>query len=203
MPTSDPRIDHYIASAAPFARPILRQFRKLVHKSTPEIEETTKWRMPFFTYGGTPICHIAAFKAHCGIGFWHREVQAMIAAEVGVRDTAMGQFGRITAPADLPSQKLLLRLVSSAVHLVKTSQPQRPSREPSRRPPKTPADLARRLQRDAKARATFAGLSPSHRREYIEWIVEAKRAETRTHRLDTTIAWLRAGKTRNWKYTRR
>jgi uncharacterized protein YdeI (YjbR/CyaY-like superfamily) len=56
------------------------------------------------------------------------------------------------------------------------------------------------LKKNAKAAATFEKFSPSHRREYIEWITEAKRDETRQKRLDTTIAWLTEGKARNWKY---
>jgi uncharacterized protein YdeI (YjbR/CyaY-like superfamily) len=63
-----------------------------------------------------------------------------------------------------------------------------------------PADLAAALRRNRKARASFEAFSPSHRREYIEWITEAKREETREKRLATTIEWLEEGKPRHWKY---
>jgi uncharacterized protein YdeI (YjbR/CyaY-like superfamily) len=65
-----------------------------------------------------------------------------------------------------------------------------------------PPDLAAalKLKKNAKAAAAFQALSPSHRREYVEWIAEAKRDETRARRVATTVAWLTEGKSRNWKY---
>ena len=64
-----------------------------------------------------------------------------------------------------------------------------------------PPDLAAALKKNAQARATFDGFSPSHKKEYIEWIVEAKRDETRQRRLSQAIEMLAEGKTRNWKYS--
>jgi len=63
-----------------------------------------------------------------------------------------------------------------------------------------PADLRSALARSAQAKATYANFSPSQRREYIEWVTEARRAETRARRVATTIEWLSEGKRCNWKY---
>jgi uncharacterized protein YdeI (YjbR/CyaY-like superfamily) len=202
MHPTDPRIDHYIADAAEFARPILTQFRKRVHAACAEIEETIKWQMPYFTRGGAMVCSMAAFKEHCAIGFWHREVQALIALEHGAREDAMGHFGRITTIRDLPSARDVQRYVRAAVAAIDANRPARAARARSRPAPATPADLAKGLRQVAAARATFEKFSPSHRREYIEWISEAKRPETRAKRVETTIAWLREGKPRNWKYAK-
>ena len=46
----------------------------------------------------------------------------------------------------------------------------------------------------------FYAFSPSHQREYIEWLTEAKREETRQKRLLQAVDWLAEGKPRNWKY---
>jgi uncharacterized protein YdeI (YjbR/CyaY-like superfamily) len=62
--------------------------------------------------------------------------------------------------------------------------------------------LAKALKSNAKARAAFAAFSPSHKREYIEWLVEAKTTETRQRRLETALEWIGEGKPRNWKYMR-
>ena len=59
------------------------------------------------------------------------------------------------------------------------------------------------MKRSAKARATFEGFRPSHKREYLEWIIEAKTDETRRKRLDTAVEWMAEGKPRNWKYMNR
>ena len=56
------------------------------------------------------------------------------------------------------------------------------------------------LEKNPGAQAVFDRLSPSHRREYIEWINAAKREATRQKRLATTLEWLTEGKTREWKY---
>lgn len=197
MGTHDPRIDAYIAKSADFARPILEHLRKVVHAACPEVEETIKWGMPHFMHGGKILASMAAFKAHCAFGFWQRDA----VAGTGRNDEAMGQFGRIESMKDLPGRTELSRLVKKAAALIDSGE--RPVRVPKaapKPPPEAPEDLLAALKRNAAARKTFEGFAPSHRREYIEWIVEAKREETRARRLAQTIEWLQEGKSRNWKY---
>jgi uncharacterized protein YdeI (YjbR/CyaY-like superfamily) len=195
MHAPDPRVDAYIGEAAPFAKPILTHLRRLVHTACPEVRETIKWGMPTFEYHGI-LCHLAAFKAHCAFGFWNRELKIENAS-----DEAMGQFGRIAALVDLPHDKVLLELVKEAARLNEAGKKAgRPAERPV--PPELPLPplLAAALKKNAAARAAFEGFSPSHRREYIEWISDAKRDETRARRVATAIEWLEAGKPRNWKY---
>ena len=193
----DPRIDRYIDGAAPFARPILRHLRDLVHEGCPEVEETVKWGMPFFLHHGN-LCFMAAFTQHAGFGFWRGGAALGDAARSG----AMGQYGRLTSVRDLPSRRVLVAAIRRAARLNETGKPARPARSagPRKPPPRTPADLQAALRRGAKASATWKGLAPSHRREYVEWITEAKRPETRRRRVATAVEWLAAGKRRNWKY---
>jgi len=66
--------------------------------------------------------------------------------------------------------------------------------------PETPADLLAAFKQDKAAQATFDAFPPSCKREYIEWIVEAKREDTRAKRLAQAVEWLAEGKRRNWKY---
>lgn len=199
MPTIDPRVDAYIANAQPFARPILERLRALVHETCPEVEETIKWSSPFFLYRGL-FCHMAAFRQHCAFGFW--KWKQVVGADGD--DGAMGEFGRLATLSDLPPKKVLTGYLRKAMALNEAGVPAAThGRHASRKPPlDVPADLAAALQRDAKARATFDAFSPSHRREYVEWIVEARREETRAKRLATTLEWLAEGKPRNWKYQR-
>lgn len=199
MPTTDPRVDAYIANAQPFARPILERLRALVHETCPEVEETIKWSSPFFLYRGL-FCHMAAFRQHCAFGFW--KWKQVVGADGD--DGAMGEFGRLATLSDLPPKKVLTGYLRKAMALNEAGVPAAThDRRTSRKPPlAVPADLTAALQRDAKARATFDAFSPSHRREYVEWIVEARREETRAKRLATTLEWLAEGKPRNWKYQR-
>jgi len=197
---ADPRIDAYIARSAEFAKPILRHLRKLVHRGCPEVEETMKWSMPFFMHHGI-LCHLAAFKAHCSFGFRHQVMETILDRELGKGEDGMGHFGRITSLADLPADRTMLGYIHQAAKLMESGRPARPAPKPK---PKSadvvPAVLSAALRKNKAAAATFAKFSPSHRREYIEWINGAKRDETREKRLATTIEWLGAGKPRHWKY---
>lgn len=198
MPTTDPRVDAYIAKSATFAQPVLRHLRRVVHAACPAAEETIKWGFPHFVHRGN-LCAMAAFKAHCAFHFWLGE--QVLGGKTGAEDEAMGQFGRIGAIADLPSERELTRLVKKAAALNEAGG-RRTDGRPKRSRPEAPVpdDLAAALKKNAAARRTFEAFSPSHRREYLEWITEAKRPETRARRLATTLEWLAAGKARNWKY---
>jgi len=203
MGTRDPRVDAYIAKSADFAQPVLAYLRETVHAACPEVEEDIKWSMPFFTWRGN-LCHFAAFKAHCAFGFWRGEEIVELASERS--DEAMGSFGRIASLADLPPRRELTGFVKAAMK--RNESRQAPGRakaalQPAPKPAlDTPDDLSRALKTNAQAKSTFDAFGPSARREYIEWIVEAKRAGTRAARLATAIEWMSEGKSRNWKYQR-
>ena len=197
MPTRDPPIDAYIAQAAPFARPILGKLRELVHRGCPEVVETMKWSAPAFDHHG-PLAGMAAFKAHCAFGFWKGKL-VVEGEKVG---EAMGSYGRLASLADLPPEAVVVGHVRKAAELNESGvKLERPKKHPKPEIP-VPPELASALRKNAKARATWEGFAPSHRREYLEWITEAKREETRAERLATTLEWLAQGKTRNWRYQR-
>lgn len=199
MPKLDPRVDTYIERSAEFAQPILRFLRETVHAACPEVEETLKWGMPTFMYHGI-LCSMAAFKQHATFGFWKNSVVVGAAADGG----AMGQFGRISHCRDLPTRKVLTAFIRQAMKLnaergatPKSTRVTRPAPKPALA---VPEDLAAALKKQRNAAQVFAAFTDGQRREYIEWIVEAKRAETRQRRLDQAIEWIAEGKQRNWKY---
>ncbi|MEA3049729.1 MAG: hypothetical protein QOG84_1565 [Sphingomonadales bacterium] len=194
--STDPRIDAYIARQADFARPILKHLRRIVREAAPDVEETIKWSMPHFTYKGRLFAGMAAFKAHATFGLW--QANALL-GETGSERDAMGQFGRLTSIADLPRETELKALIRRAASIAAAGPKPRP-----KKPPKpelaTPDDLRAALDAEPKAAATFDAFPPSCRREYVEWVTEAKRPETRAKRLAQTVEWLAEGKRRNWKY---
>lgn len=195
----DPRVDAYIAAAPAFAQPILRHLREIVHAGCPDVVETLKWRMPSFERKGI-LAGMAAFKAHCAFGFWKHEL--LVKDEPKARE-AMGSFGCIRTPDDLPSRAKLVALVKRARELDEAGVVAPRTKTARKTPAPMHPDFASALARNAHARRTFEGFSPSHRREYQEWIADAKRDETRAKRIATAIEWLAAGKSRNWKYERR
>lgn len=196
MPKSDPRIDAYIAKSADFAKPILIHLRKLAHAACPDVEETMKWSMPHFLHKGI-VFAMAAFKQHCTLHFWHGKL--FLPENVRTED-AGGQFGRITALSDLPADKALLGYIKKAVELNDAGVKKRAPKPKPKKKLVVPDYFKAALKKNAKARVTFENFSPSHQREYVEWLTEAKRDETRARRLATTIEWLAQGKSRNWQY---
>jgi uncharacterized protein YdeI (YjbR/CyaY-like superfamily) len=197
----DPRIDAYIERAKPFARPVLQHLRELVHATVPAADETVKWGMPHFTYKGKNVAGMAVFKAHC----------AFIVHGDGRQDAGrtdgegMGGYGKIADMADLPDDANLAAALKDAMASIDTrGTAQRPARAVvAKAEIPVPQDFAAALRDSAAAKATFEGLAPSHRREYLEWITEAKREDTRGKRIATALEWLAEGKRRNWKYEKR
>jgi uncharacterized protein YdeI (YjbR/CyaY-like superfamily) len=203
---SNPNVDAYIAKAKPFAQPILNHLRELVHKACPDVEETIKWSRPFFEYRGAILGNMSAFKEHCSFGFWGEESKALLSSENVLSDDGMGSLGRLTTLKDLPADKKMLGWLGQAKSFVDTGQYTSPiaARSKVAKPEKTaveaPAEFTAALKKDKKAAAVFAAFSPSSKREYVEWIAEAKRPETRDKRILTAVEWIAEGKQRNWKY---
>ena len=195
MPRPDPRIDAYIASAASFAQPVLTHLRALVHRALPLCEEGIKWGMPHFMIGGKNVAGMAAFKAHCAF---------VIHGEGRLGEKAgMGGYGKITSLDDLPDDAALIAKLTTVVEAqaggaVGATR----SRHHSRPDALVPADFAAALEAVPRARAVFDSFAPSYRREYCEWVEDAKQSATRDRRIAQAVQWLGEGKKRNWKYDR-
>lgn len=204
MGTKNKAVDAYIAKSADFAKPIMKHLRELIHKACPEVEEKIKWGMPSFEYKG-PMVGFAAFKQHATLGFWKAAIMKdkKILLNQETR-SAMGHLGRITSMEDLPGDKTLIRWVREAAELnekgikVPKTKPKHEKKELD-----APAFMMKEINRDKKVKETFNSFSPSHKREYIEWITEAKTEETREKRMSKMMEWLGEGKPRNWKYMRK
>jgi hypothetical protein len=193
----NPTVDAYIANSAGFARPILKRLRALMHKACPTVEETIKWGVPHFEYQGV-IAGMAAFKQHAAFGFWKRRLMKDPAGFFSTGESGMG--GRkIRSVDELPSDAVLLGYMREAVAL--NEQGATVPRSTRKKPPvRVPPYLAAALKKNSKARRAFENFSASQRREYVEWLTDAKQEATRERRLGTAIGWMAEGKARNWKY---
>ena len=199
----DPRVDDYIAQAAPFAHAPLAHIREAMHAALPDVTEAIKWSHPFFLLDGRPFANMAAFKAHCSLGFW-KGGRPIAEEAAGDRDKAMGQFGRIESLADLPKAPALRKLIVEAraawAAAIEDKASAPPAPKAKREAPALPDDLAAALGPKSAARKIFDAFTPTQQREYVEWIVEAKREATRASRVAQAAEWIADGKTRNWKY---
>ncbi|PKB25145.1 uncharacterized protein YdeI (YjbR/CyaY-like superfamily) [Novosphingobium kunmingense] len=186
----DPRIDAKIADAAPFAQPVLTHLRALVHATFPDVEETIKWGMPHFMVGGKNLAGMAAFKAHC----------AFVIHGQGRQGDAMGQYGKIASLSDLPADAALARKLRAARADIESGTKKETAPRRAKPDLPVPAEFQAALDGNPAAKAVLEQFAPSHRREYVEWISEAKRPETRDKRIAQAVEWLAEGKKRNWKY---
>jgi uncharacterized protein YdeI (YjbR/CyaY-like superfamily) len=205
-PITDARVDAYIAKAAPFAQPILNHLRGLIHKGCPDVGEDMKWSRPFFLHGGTILCNISAFKGHCSFGFWGAEIGKVLKADGVLQEGGMGSLGKITSIKDLPSDKQVLGYIRQAAALIDRGQGDNRivvARRVVKAPKaavEAPPEFAAALKKSKAAMRVFDAFSASCKREYVEWIADAKRPETRDRRIEQAIEWIAEGKQRNWKY---
>jgi len=202
-PNYDARVDAYIAKSAPFAQPILTHLRQLVHSVSPLLTETIKWGFPFFDYKGS-VCQMAAFKEHMGFGFWKQKQLNDPGKLIKEEDGTAGSFGKITTLSDLPSDEILVDFIKQAMWLNEAGN-KKPAVKKETAPKaaiEMPVDFADLLANNPKAHAAYEKFSPSAKREYLEWIVDAKSEATRQKRLQTAIGQIEEGKSKNWKYQR-
>ena len=192
-PQYDQRIDAYIERAQPFARPILEHVRERVHALVPDIEEGMKWSVPTYLMNGKIVLGTAVFKAHAIVNFWRGQ-------ELGfdTRDGAMGQLGKLASVEQLPPN--FDELIVRAAELSKTAPAPRKAKHAPKPPAEMHPDFAAALDKAPKSKATLEAFPPGQRREYLDWISDAKQDATREKRIATAIEWLAEGKRRNWKY---
>lgn len=194
MSGRDPRIDAFIAKAQPFAQPILSHLRAVLHRACGGLEESIKWGRPAFVNEGRILAVLGAFKAHASLTLWK------MGEPTGKEEEGMGQFGRLTSLVDLPEDAELIRIIRATASARAEARPQ-PRKAPRPDLP-VPDELAAALAASSAAQAVWEGFAPSHRREYAEWVGEAKRPETRAARVAQSVEWIAEGKQRNWKYQR-
>ncbi|MEJ5103207.1 YdeI/OmpD-associated family protein [Chryseobacterium sp. MYb328] len=203
MEKYSPKIDSYIEQSQDFAKPILNYIRETVHECCPDAEETMKWSFPHFIYKGKNLCAMASFKQHCTFGFWlEKEMKTMQEITQNIEKNAMFSLGKITRTEDLPSKSQLKKAIKEAMELTDMGVTMKKA-APSKTEIEIPDYFQSALKAQPKAWDVFEKASPSFRKEYITWIVDAKTEATRNKRMEQALEWIGEGKGRNWKYERK
>ena len=197
-----PAVDMYIAKAGEFAQPVLGYLRDVMHEGAPGVTEAMKWSMPFFVYKGVILGNMAGFKAHCSFGLWGPEVVKELRAKGDAQGGSMGSFGKITSVEELPPRKKLVGYVKLATKAIDEGARTRAWSRPkvAKAEAEVPDALAAVLKKNKVAAKKFEAMTPGYRREYCDWIADAKREETREKRAAEAVGWIAEGKSRNWKY---
>lgn len=203
MAPKDKRIDAYIAKSQTFAQPVMKKLRALVHKACPEVVETIKWGMPSFEYKG-PMFGFAAFKAHCVGGFWKskllKDPDNLLGERKNQGGEAMGNLGRMTSIKDLPPDEAIIDFIKQHMKLNEDGIKVEKKKPVAKKEIEPPKEFIAALNKNKKAKATFDNFASSQKREYLQWITEAKTEETKSKRLAEAVQWMSEGKPRMWKY---
>lgn len=203
MEKYSPLVDEYIEKSADFAKPILNYLRETVHEVCPDAEEAIKWKFPTFMYKRKILCSTVSFKQYCSMGFWlHDEMTTIKNLETDAEKTNMFSLGKITKLEDLPSKPQLKKIILEAVELTDMGVTMKKA-PPSKVEIEVPDYFYNALDQNKKALEIFQKSSPSFRKEYINWIIDAKTEATRNKRIEQAIQWISEGKGRNWKYEKK
>jgi uncharacterized protein YdeI (YjbR/CyaY-like superfamily) len=171
----------------------------------PEVKETMKWSFPHFEYKKSILCSMASFKQHCAFGFWLgsqlTDPDNLLAS--GNEKTSMGQLGRITSLEDLPDEEHLTGFIREAMQLIDSGVKQKKEEKPKAvRELVVPEYFLEALEENKDALETFTNFSYSQKKDYVDWVLDAKTEATRERRMATSVEWLSEGKIRHWKYAR-
>lgn len=196
--------DDYILQAEPFARPILTYFRACVERACPKAQETFKWGMPMFTYKGSILCHMAAFKNHTSFSFWlSAKMTDPEGVFIGEANSGMGQFGKVTSIEQLPNETILISYITEAMALTDAGEKLPKATPKGAKVLQAPDAMLEALNNNSIALSNYNAFSQSNKNDYIEWISDAKTAGTRDRRIAQMLVWLEEGKPRNWKYMKK
>jgi uncharacterized protein YdeI (YjbR/CyaY-like superfamily) len=195
------KIDNYIASKPEFAQAILVKIREMVHSILPQVEETIKWNSMCFEHKGL-VCSCAAFKQHCVFGFWKHELMRAEFPDLGSTDKIMYQIGKMSSVKDVPTKTKMKKWVQYAAMLnekgIATKRDKKTNAEIVQH--QMPEDFDKALRKNKKLLNIFEAMPPSHKKEYITWIADAKREETKNARIEKALNLIAEKQDLNFKY---
>jgi uncharacterized protein YdeI (YjbR/CyaY-like superfamily) len=198
----NPEFDRYIDAAQEFAKPILMHLRKLIHQVCPEVEEKMKWSFPHFDYKGSMLCSMASFKEHCAFGFWKASIIDDTEGILSLSEKeSMGHLGKLRSLNDLPDDAVLIKYIKEAMRLndlgIKLPST---NKKVEKKELIVSEDFNQAISENKNAREIFDRFSYSNKKDYIEWIEDAKTETTRIKRMQQAVEWISEGKSRHWKY---
>lgn len=190
-------VEEYIENSANFAEEIA-MLRNIINSTA--LEETIKWSMPTYCLNGKNVLGLGAFKNHFCIWFHHgvflKDEHKLLYNAQEEKTKAMRQM-RFETKKDI-NKAAVLAYVKEAIENQRLGRELKPQRKT--KPVTIPKELKTALNTNSEFKKTFKQLSPSHQREYCDYITEAKRDDTKQRRLEKIIPMIINGKGLNDKY---
>lgn len=194
------QINLYIAEQPEWQRKLLVRLRQLIHSVDEEVEETWRWDKPHFDHAGIMV-GICGFKEHVAVWFHKgallKDPKHLFEAvakgdEKGMRAYKLHEGDKINEAAfiDLVKQAVAINVKGTKLQDAK----------PARKALQVPEELAAVLHKDPVASANWEAFTYSVKKEYAEWITDAKQEETRKRRIAQALEKIRAGETKEEKH---
>ncbi len=194
------QINQYIAENPEWQRKLLVRLRQLIHSTDAEVEETWKWNSPHFDHQGIMI-GLQAFKEHVAVWFHKGSLikdpkklfeKLPKGEEKGMRSYKLHEGDALNEAAfvDLVKQAVALNVKGTKLTDAK----------PAKKALVLPEDLGSVLHKDPTAWANWEAFSYSHKKEYIEWVTDAKQEETRKRRIAQALEKIREGESKEEKH---
>jgi hypothetical protein len=194
------KINLYIAEQPEWQRKVLVRLRQLIHSANENIEEAWKWNSPHFEYKGIMI-GMNAFKKFVGVWFHKGSLlkdthlifeQSESNEEKGMRAYKIHEGEKLNEKAFLDLVKQAIKLNEAGTKLTDA--------KPPRKALQVPTELETVLKKDGQAWAHWEKFNYSHKKEYVEWVTDAKKEETRKRRIAQALEMIREGQGKEEKY---
>src|SRR5438270_1264994 len=180
-------VNDSLANAPEGTRPILVRLRRIFRQASPKLEEAIKWGVPCYLFKG-PVGGFAAYKQHVSWGLWKsralNDPEGLLGRGVSV------MAGKITKVSEIPPAAKIIALIEQVIALNEAG-----IKSPKPPEPELPADFAAAMKKAGKAARHYAAFTPARKWQYVNWVTQAKRAETRAKRIEIAVERIGEGKT--------
>lgn len=162
--------------------------------------ETIKWGAPCYTIRGKNVIGIGAFKSYVGLWFYNGALlkdheKVLLNAQEGVtKALRQWRFNSI----DEMNKTLIAKYVKEAINNQKAGKEIKPSRQ--KKELNIPNELQQAFDTDQDLRPAFETFPPYKKREFADYITQAKREETRMNRLKKVIGLIKGKEGLSDKY---
>ncbi|MFB9862360.1 DUF1801 domain-containing protein [Rufibacter immobilis] len=187
---SEEKIEAFFANAPAFAQPICAKIRQAIATADPALKPSWKWNAPVYEKAGAGmVCAIGVFKQHVNLSF----MQGVLLPDphqlfTSSQDAKAMRSVKFTEASQV-QEPLLVEYLKAATQL----KPGTAAKSAERNTIDLPDDLKQALTQAGQLE-NFEKMAYTHRKEYVRWVTEAKRAETRTSRLQKTVERISEGK---------
>lgn len=193
-PNASSEILAYIESMPEFSKSICIKLRSIILSADKNITEDWKWGPNYFLDG--MLCGFSGFKHHVKLTFYNGS--AMKNSKGLFNHCVDNEFNRSIKYTDAGEvdAKAIREYIKDSIQVNRNGF----KRIVTDKEIKVPVDLLDALSQNKKATSFFDALSYGYKKDFVEWVISAKRPETRQDRIAKTVLMCGENRKMNDKY---